>query len=114
MTSPDTPWEATVDMAMQTCIDVFGEGVDQVTIEQPGLPPYLVDGIFDSASIQVDPDTGVPIISNDPQISFRVSNLLKLLHNGDRVIIRGVAYQVKEPVYDGQGTVTVMLFRART
>lgn len=116
MPAPDTSWESIVDQAMQDCIDVFGEGADQVTIQHyngAGYDAaYTVDGIFDAQSVQVDPDTGVQVISNEPMMSFKVSDLTQLLDNRDRIVIRGVTYTVKEPEFDGQGTCTVMLFRA--
>lgn len=113
MTNPKTPWEQAVDQAMQTCIDAFGEGPDKVTIAHAtgDTTPYAVDGIFDAQSIDADPDTGVPVISNNPMVSFCVSSLRALLDEGDTVTLRGVSYRVKAVEYDGQGTVTAFLWR---
>ena len=112
MPSPDTKWEELVTKAMGSCVDVFGEDPDNlIQITHAGGSPYSVDGIFDSESIEVDPNTGIGIISNKPVVAFAVADLQALIENSDLMTIRGLNYRVKEANYDGQGTVTVMLFR---
>ena len=111
MPAPQTPWEELVDEAMGQCTDVFGEGADQVTYTHSGGTPYTLDGIFEAESIDTDPETGAKIISNTPQISFRLSDMQAEPDNRDTVVIRGVSYRVKDPRYDGQGTVTMRLYR---
>lgn len=105
-TAPRTDWEKTVEEAMQDCVDVFGE---PVTYTHLGGNPYTTTGIFEAATEQVDPDTGVAILSNQPMISFKLSALQAIPRQNDRVTIRGKAYQVVEPEFDGQGTVTLRL-----
>lgn len=112
MPAPQTPWEEIVDQAMADCVDAFGDGTDQVTYTHLGGAAYTVDGIFEAESIETDPDTGAKIISNTPQISFRLSQLTAMPDNGDTIVIRGETYKVKEPILDGQGTVTLRLWRA--
>lgn len=111
MPAPQTPWEQMVDDAHAACEAVFGEGDEQVTITHYGGSAYTANGIFDAESIQVDPDTGVEVISNQPVMSFRLSLLQEHPDDGDTVVIRGVTYRVIEPMGDGQGTVTVRLHR---
>lgn len=112
MPTPLTPWEEMVDQAMDDCIAVFGEGADQVTYTHAGsLTSYTLDGIFEAESVEADPDTGVAVISNSPQISFKLSDMEADPDMNDTIVIRGVTYRVKEPQFDGQGTVTLRLFR---
>lgn len=117
MPVPETDWEQMVTEAMGECVDVFGEGEDgngtpRVTIQHAaGGAPYDVDGIFESESIDVDPDTGVQVISNQPAMSFALADLQQDPLEGDTLIVRGITYRVVEPTYDGQGTVTLRLHR---
>lgn len=113
MPAPQTPWETMVDEAMRDCVDVFGEGAEQVTYTHAGGPgPYLLDGIFEATTEQVDPDTGAIVLSHQPTISFRMSQLQAVPNSGDTIIIRGKTYRVMEPNFDGQGTVTLRLHEA--
>lgn len=111
MPAPVTSWDEIVDQAMADCTDVFGEGTEQVTVQHVGGTQYQVDGIFEAESIDVDPETGARVISNNPQISFRLSVLEDDPDNLDTITIRGVEYRVKEPIFDGHGTVTLRLWR---
>lgn len=104
-----TPWEELVDQAMQVCIDTFGEGAEQVEFTHVGGTAYLTDGIFEAESIVVDPDTGLQVKSNQPQISFRLSQLQQMPDIDDTILIRGYLYRVVDPQFDGQGTVTLRL-----
>ena len=111
MPSPKTPWEQTVTAAMGECVAVFGEGDDQVSYTHQGGTAYTLDGIWDAESVTVDPDTGALIVSNQPMIAFALADMQEFPDNGDTVVARGVTYTVKEPQFDGQGTVTLLLFR---
>lgn len=111
MPSPQTEWEEIVGQAMDDCVAVFGEGEEQVTYTHAGGSPYTTNGIYEAESIEVDPDTGARIISNTPQISFKLSALSAMPDSGDTITARGIDYRVKEPIFDGQGTVTLRLWR---
>lgn len=111
MPAPQTPWEVMVDQAIGDCLSAFGEGDDAVTYTHVGGNAYTLNGIFEAESVEVDPDTGVSVISNNPQISFALSAMRAEPDINDVVVIRGVTYRVKEPQFDGQGTVTLRLFR---
>ena len=113
MPATQTPWEQIVDRAMQACIDVFGDGAASVIITHlEGITePYAIDGIFEAQSELVDPNTGMKVMSNQPQISFRVSQLQQMPDVDDEFLIRGILYRADSPVFDGHGTVTVPLGR---
>lgn len=111
MPVPQTPWEQMVDRAMQTCINVFGDGPASVIITHLDGEPYAVDGIFEAESLVVDPGTQLKIMSNQPQISFRLSQLQQMPDVDDQLLIRGVLYRADPPIFDGHGTVTIPLGR---
>ena len=109
-----TKWEELVDKAMSVCVDTFGDGVDdngqgRIRYTHPDGSPYYLDGIFEAESIKVDPDTGAKIISNSPQVSFRLSQLQQMPDIDDEVEVRGYLYRVVDVQLDGQGTVTLPL-----
>lgn len=112
MPNPNTPWEIMVTEAMHECTDVFGEGEGAVIFTHVGGEPYGINGIWDAESVQIDPDTGVQILSYEPMISFALSDMEAQPDNGDTVKVRNITYVVKEPLFDGQGTVTLLLYRA--
>ena len=66
-------------------------------------------GIFEAVTQLVDPDTGAVVISNQPNIYFRLSDLQATPANGDRITVQGVTYRIVEPLFDGQGGVTLRL-----
>jgi hypothetical protein len=106
---PATPWERQVDEAMQVCIDTFGEGVQRVTYTSIHGDTVEIDGVFEASTESVDPDTGAPILSHQPLLSVRLSQLAHLPELGDSCVIRGLNYRVMAPEFDGQGTATLRL-----
>lgn len=114
MPLPQTKWEQMVDRAMQTCIKVFGEGEQalvQITHLTGFTDMYERDAIYEGQSLVVDPGTQLKIMSNQPQISFRVSELMQMPDVDDEFVVRGVLYRADAPIFDGHGTVTIPLGR---
>lgn len=66
-------------------------------------------GIFEATTQLVDPDTGALTISNQPNVYFKLADLQAEPQNGDRITARGVTYRIVEPMFDGQGGVTLRL-----
>lgn len=110
-TSPQTSWESMVDEAMSACVEIFGEGEDQVTYTHLDGSPFTLNGIFESATEDVDPNTGVMILSNKPMFSAGLGSFQQIPDQGDTAVIRGQTYRVIEPIFDGQGTVTLRLHK---
>lgn len=111
MPLPQTEWEMMVDRAMQSCVDVFGDGPESIIVTHYQGNPYSVDGIFEAQSEVVDPGTQLKVMSNQPQVSFRLAVLQQMPDVDDEFLIRGVLYRADAPIFDGHGTVTVPLQR---
>lgn len=114
MPAPKTRWEQSVGRAMGACVRVFGEGdaaLVTYTHAVGGLT-YTADGIFETATEVVDLDTGATVLSHQPRVSFPLSALQAMPAVGDSCTIRGKAYRVVEPQFDGQGTATLRLHEA--
>lgn len=113
MPSPQTPWEETVTRAMRTCVDVYGEGgPGRIVYTHASGPTYALDGIFEAATEAVDLDTGAPVLINQPRVHFTLADMKAVPGKGDTCVIRGKSYAVVEPMFDGQGTVTLRLHEA--
>lgn len=96
---------------------VFGEG-EVVTYEPQGGSPYAVENvdglqtsIFRRASVALDVETGLQVISADPEVTFAQDDLEAFPGEGDTVMIRGVRWLVVDPRDDGEGGVKVKLRR---
>jgi len=111
MPAPATPWESVVDRAAAAAERAFGESSACTYTPTVGAP-YAVPLVFEAVTERVDPDTGAAVLSNQPEIGVRLSQMAALPVRGDRVTVRGVVYQVVEAMFDGQGTATLRLHRA--
>lgn len=76
----------------------------------PGIP--LAQAVFDTAHIAVDPETGAPISSRNPVLGVRLVDLPKEPTSRDRVLARGVLYQISDVQPDGVAGVTIILKKA--
>ena len=110
MPAPATPWERVVDRAAAAAERVFGEESPPLYTPTAGAP-YPIPLVFEALTERVDPDTGAVVLSHQPEIGVRMSQMQSTPVRGDRVTIRGVLYQVIEPTFDGQGTATLRLHR---
>lgn len=110
MPAPVTPWESVVDRAAAAAERVFGE-VAPCTYTPTVGAPYAVPLVFEAMTERIDPDTGAVVLSHQPEIGVRLSQMATVPVQGDRVTIRGAVYKVVEPVFDGQGTATLRLHR---
>lgn len=114
MPDPRSNWEVNVDAAMQSCIEVFGDGtsddgVGKVTYTHVSGASYALDGIFEAASETVGIENGAEVVSYQPVFSTRLSLMQEAPGRRDTLLIRGTLYRVVEPTFDGQGTVTLRL-----
>ena len=93
-------------------VRTFGDPVIYIPRTGPAYEIAVADGaggIFEAVTQLVDPDTGAVTISNQPNIYIRLSDLQAAPTNGDRLTVQGVTYRIVEPMFDGQGGVTLRL-----
>lgn len=62
---------------------------------------FSFDGIFDDATILVDPDTEVRVSSNIFTLGFRYRDLPETPVKGDKAVVNGKDYRVVEVKEDG-------------
>ncbi|WP_336341768.1 head-tail joining protein [Pseudomonas atacamensis] len=75
----------------------------------PGVA--LVQAVFDSAHVTVDPETGAPVSTNNPILGIRLIDLPNEPTNRDRVLARGVLYKIHDVQADGVAGATLFLRR---
>lgn len=93
-------------------VRTFGDPVTYIPRTGEAYEIAVTDGaggIFEAVTQLVDPDTGAVVISQQPNIYFRLSDLRASPQNGDRLTVNGVTYKILEPQLDGQGGVTLRL-----
>lgn len=63
---------------------------------QGGATPIAVRGVFSLHTTEVDPGTGLRILTDQPQIAFRRTDIATEPREKDLVTVRGVVYVVAE------------------
>lgn len=98
------------------CIDAFGEvaqGFALPVYTPAGGPAFPIDGIFDAAYREDMLLAGPGVTGVQPVFGTRKSlfppGFVIAGAQGDGIVIRGVAYVVREPRDDGKGGVRLML-----
>lgn len=76
----------------------------------PGIA--LVQAVFDSAHVSVDPETGAPVSSSNPILGVRLIDLPNKPTSRDRVRARGELYSISDVQPDGVAGVTIFLRKA--
>jgi hypothetical protein len=106
-------WWDREDAALQIQQQTFSE---PVTVFFTGAPPegLATRGIFDAPPVSSDLGLARELSDQAPWIGFRVVELPggQLPRLGDRLVVRGVDWEVSDVQPDGGGHVKCRLFRA--
>lgn len=69
-----------------------------------------IPGIFDKTSVQVDPETGLSVVSSAPSLRCAESSFtFRMPEKGDYVTIKGTVYVIVTSEPDGAGIVNLTL-----
>ncbi len=93
--------------ALKAGIRVMGE---PVTLTRSSNS-YSLNGVFQESFKVIDPNTGMPVNSNQPVLGLNLSDLTITPRRGDSVTIRSVNYRVRDIQEDGHTGVTLLLQR---
>lgn len=105
-------WKNLADRMTRTALRTFSDDAAQVIYVRGGIQTPISDAVFDENYQSVDPDTGAPIISDNPMLGVMRSDLPGgAWEEGDTVIIKGVTYRVIEPQKDSEGHAKLILHR---
>lgn len=92
--------------ALSTILDCLGE---PVTYRPRKGGTFAIDGIFDEAFRQVDPDTQEVVASNNPRVGIKLKDIPFKPEQGDEIRIRNKIYRVKDSQEDGLGGTSLLL-----
>lgn len=101
-------------MAIETATEraVFFDTDDFATAASytpSGGSASTVNGIFDSEFIEIDPLSGVGVVSAQPRFACAAADLPAGAAAGDAITISGTAYTVRELQADGTGVTMLVL-----
>jgi len=88
--------------------DEFAEQIKIIPLANPA-GEYFINGIFDNEFQGVDPDTQAEIISTQPNVRVKESDLQAEIQPGDKAVIRNITYEIIKPETDGVGTAVLFL-----
>lgn len=88
--------------------DEFADQIKIIPLANPS-GEYFINGIFDKEFFAVDPDTQADIISAQPNVRIKESDLQNPIEPGDKAVIKNITYGIIRPETDGVGTTTLFL-----
>jgi len=87
--------------------DEFAEEIT-ITPDSSG-PPFTTNAIFDREHEEIDPDTGVPVISEKPVVRIQEKDLPFPIEEDDEATVRTIVYKIIDIRPDGVGTTKLFL-----
>jgi len=102
-------WSSVANRMLGVAVRTFSEpGVYWLTDGvEPGVA--LLQAVFDTAHIEVDPDTGAPVSSTNPVLGVRLADLPNEPTSRDRVRARGQLYRISDVQPDGVAGALIIL-----
>ena len=103
------------DLDKETRSIIGGEFAETASFTFPFT--FDIEGIFDETYLEVDPETGVEVMSSNPRLTVAQSELEELAGqeieqdpaDAWELIVRGSKYFVKRPMADGTGMLVLDL-----
>lgn len=68
-------WHDMADRMLGVAVRTFSAPLVELIPGGTGAPVVLASAVFDSAHVQVDPETGAPVSSNNPVLGIRMSDM---------------------------------------
>tara|TARA_B100000035_G_scaffold181604_1_gene155030 strand:- start:31630 stop:31941 length:312 start_codon:yes stop_codon:yes gene_type:complete len=91
--------------ALKAGINMMGEAITYTRADQS----WQIKGMFQTAHIALDPETGGPVSSQQPILGVNARDLPITPKTNDRVTVRGHVYRVRDAQPDGHTLFTLML-----
>jgi len=106
-------WADKVNNVLGACTSpgAFGESV--IHSPQSGGDDQILKGIWSDTYLSVEPETGIQIMSSEPNIGFRARDFLTDPKKNDIITRKTIDYYVRSIEPDGQGGVTLILERIK-
>lgn len=94
--------------ALSAAIRTIGEPITYIRGDQS----WPIKGVFQSAHIALDPETGGPVSSQQPVCGVNGRDLPITPKTNDKIAARGNVYRVRDVQPDGHTGFTLMLQKA--
>jgi len=91
--------------------DMIAKLGEDFTYITEGGDAITVRGVYEDQYQEVDPQTQVAVISQQPMLFCRLQDLPETRGRGDRITVRGETYRVREEQPDGYGNTDIYLHR---
>lgn len=101
-------WQDQTDEVMRVCTESFST---EVVYDAQAHAPVTIHGIFDAAYQEIQILDGAQIMSTQPRLGVRLSDLPATPREGDRCTIAGQLYRVAEYRPDGEAGAALLLHR---
>ncbi len=100
--------ETVDDLAVFFSVDDFGVNG---TYTLNGGAASTIKGIYDNEFLEVDPQSGVGIVSAEPRFVCRSTDIPGAAAPGDALVVSSINYTVRVIQPDGTGVTTLVLER---
>lgn len=101
-------WQNLTENLARAEIATFGE--DAMYTPKAGSA-FAVKVIFNNHSVDIDQDSGLAVLSDQPSVGVKNSDFLQEPKNGDKVVIRGENFVVRNIDRDGESMTHLMLHK---
>lgn len=101
-------WESKVQNLLGHCTRESTFGIE-VTHRPAAGGAQTLFGVWSDTYESVSPEDGIAVMSSDPNIGFRLSDLTLEPEKGDIIVKANVRYIVRAVEPDGEGGVTLVL-----
>jgi len=101
-------WDKMANNLMGACTDAFK--TDDSIIHRPECgEDQVIKGIWSDVYLSVEPESGIQVMSSDPNIGARLSDFDVKPRRGDMFIKAGIKYRARAPEEDGEAGVVIVL-----
>lgn len=102
-------WADAVNRILSSSLSVFGEAVTYLPVTGGSR---AMRGIYNELYVEVDPETGAMVSSQQPNLGVRLSDFPVRPKPGDRFTVRNVTYKLRDCQEDGEGGAKLILTKA--
>lgn len=100
-------WEDRVHNLLGHCTSTFGR--DDITHAPVDWTAQAIRAIWSDTYISVDPETGVQVMSSDPNIGVRLADFNRQPKKNDTIKKGTVEYRIRAVEPDGEGGAVLVL-----
>lgn len=105
-------WDSKVHNLLGACTSSSAFGEEITHLPKVGAPQTL-QGIWSDVYASADPETGLSVMSSEPNVGVRLVDFIRKPEQGDIIVRRGERYSIRVPQPDGEGGATLVLEKVK-